>query len=63
MPQLNVVRRDGSQQSIDGQTGLSVMEIIRDAGFDELLAYVAAAVRARRVTCALTQPLLTNCPK
>jgi len=38
MPQLNVVRRDGSQQSIDGQTGLSVMEIIRDAGFDELLA-------------------------
>ncbi len=38
MAQLIVVARDGSEKSIEGQAGLSVMEIIRDAGFDELLA-------------------------
>jgi ferredoxin, 2Fe-2S len=38
MAQLIVVARDGTEQSIEGTAGLSVMEIIRDAGFDELLA-------------------------
>ncbi len=38
MAQLTVVNRDGSEKTIDAQIGLSVMEIIRDAGFDELLA-------------------------
>ncbi len=38
MAQLVVVTRDGNEKSVEGDTGLSVMEIIRDAGFDELLA-------------------------
>ena len=38
MPKLTVVTRDGAENSVDGETGLSVMEVIRDAGFDELLA-------------------------
>lgn len=38
MANLVVVSRDGTEKVIEGQTGLSVMEIIRDAGFDELLA-------------------------
>jgi ferredoxin, 2Fe-2S len=38
MAQLVVVARDGSEKSVEGQAGLSVMEIIRDSGFDELLA-------------------------
>jgi ferredoxin, 2Fe-2S len=38
MAQLVVVARDGSEKSVEGQAGLSVMEIMRDAGFDELLA-------------------------
>ena len=38
MPKLVVVTRDGSEQTLEGQSGLSVMEIIRDAGVDELLA-------------------------
>jgi 2Fe-2S ferredoxin len=38
MAQLTVISRDGSEKTIDAQIGLSVMEIIRDAGFDELLA-------------------------
>jgi ferredoxin, 2Fe-2S len=38
MAKLVVVTRDGSERDVEGQEGLSVMEIIRDAGFDELLA-------------------------
>ncbi len=38
MAKLVVVSRDGTEKEIEGQSGLSVMEIIRDAGFDELLA-------------------------
>ena len=38
MPKLIVTTRDGAVQELDGQPGLSVMEIIRDGGVDELLA-------------------------
>ncbi len=38
MAKMIVVTRDGTEKEIEGQSGLSVMEIIRDAGFDELLA-------------------------
>lgn len=38
MPQLIVVTRDGEERAVDGEVGLSVMEVIRDHGFDELLA-------------------------
>lgn len=38
MPKLIVTNRDGSEQTIEGDSGLSVMEVIRDAGIDDLLA-------------------------
>lgn len=38
MPKLTVTDRSGNARDLDGETGLSVMEIIRDGGFDELLA-------------------------
>ena len=38
MPELIVVNRDGAEQAVEGDKGLSVMEVIRDHGFDELLA-------------------------
>ena len=38
MANLIVVLRDGSEMTLAGQNGLSVMEIIRDGGVDELLA-------------------------
>jgi 2Fe-2S ferredoxin len=38
MPILNVVTREGVERAVEGLTGFSVMEIIRDNGFDELLA-------------------------
>jgi ferredoxin, 2Fe-2S len=38
MPQLIVRTREGQMVSIEGEAGLSVMEIIRNAGIDEILA-------------------------
>ncbi|MGF7148888.1 2Fe-2S ferredoxin [Sphingomonas zeicaulis] len=38
MPKLVVVTREGTEQTVEGEAGLSVMEVIRDHGFDELLA-------------------------
>ena len=38
MPKLIVVTREGTEQTIEANSGLSVMEVIRDAGVDELLA-------------------------
>ncbi|WP_324261207.1 2Fe-2S iron-sulfur cluster-binding protein [Altererythrobacter sp. H2] len=38
MPKLTVVNRAGEESTIDVADGLTVMEAIRDNGFDELLA-------------------------
>ena len=38
MPKLTVTNRAGETSDIEVETGLTVMEAIRDNGFDELLA-------------------------
>jgi 2Fe-2S ferredoxin len=38
MAHLVIVGRDGTELTVEGKAGWSVMENIRDAGFDELLA-------------------------
>jgi 2Fe-2S ferredoxin len=38
MPKLIVITREGEEREIKGEVGRSVMEAIRDAGIDELLA-------------------------
>ena len=38
MAKLIVTDRSGTEHALEGQDGLSVMEIIRDGGMDELLA-------------------------
>jgi 2Fe-2S ferredoxin len=38
MPKLIVVNRAGDESSFEAREGVSVMEAIRDNGFDELLA-------------------------
>jgi 2Fe-2S ferredoxin len=38
MPKLIIVTRDGSERTVEARAGWSVMENIRDNGFDELLA-------------------------
>ncbi len=38
MPKLIVTKRTGETVELEGRSGLSVMEVIRDNGIDELLA-------------------------
>lgn len=38
MPTITVMTRAGNEQQIEAENGLSLMETIRDAGMDELLA-------------------------
>ncbi|TCD06189.1 2Fe-2S iron-sulfur cluster binding domain-containing protein [Erythrobacteraceae bacterium CFH 75059] len=38
MPALTIVDREGRESTVEATAGLSVMEAIRAAGFDELLA-------------------------
>ena len=38
MPKLIVVNRSGEESTVEAASGLTVMEAIRDNGFDELLA-------------------------
>jgi ferredoxin, 2Fe-2S len=38
MPKLIIVSREGRESVIEREAGLSVMEVIRDSGADELLA-------------------------
>ncbi|APG62288.1 ferredoxin [Sphingorhabdus lutea] len=38
MPTINVIDRSGAKREVEAEMGLSVMEVIRDNGFDELLA-------------------------
>lgn len=38
MPRLTVVTREGEESTVEAAAGLTVMEAIRDNGFDELLA-------------------------
>lgn len=38
MPSINVITREGESHIIDAAEGISIMEAVRDAGVDELLA-------------------------
>ena len=38
MARITIVTRNGSERIVEGEPGLSVMEIIRENGIDELLA-------------------------
>jgi len=38
MPTINVITREGEAKEVEAENGLTLMEVIRDNGFDELLA-------------------------
>lgn len=38
MINLKIITRDGAEKTIEAKTGLSLMEALRDNGFDEVLA-------------------------
>ena len=38
MPRVVVTTREGETRTVNGESGLTLMAIVRDSGFDELLA-------------------------
>jgi len=38
MPKITVISRDGEARDVEAENDLTLMEVIRDNGFDELLA-------------------------
>lgn len=54
MAELIVVTRDGSEQAIEAENGLSLMEVIRDAGIDEMLALCGGCCSC--ATCHIIVP-------
>ena len=38
MPSLYVTKRDGDRRTVIGRTGLSIMEVLRDDGLDEVVS-------------------------
>lgn len=58
MATLTIVGRDGRSETIEAETGRSVMEIIRDAGFDEVLAICGG-----NCSCATCHVYVTGGPQ
>ncbi len=63
MPKLVVVTRDGTERTVEGETGLSVMEVIRDAGFDELLALCGGCCSCATCHVHVDEAYLDRLPK
>ncbi len=63
MPKLIVVTRDGAESTVSGQEGLSVMEVIRDNGFDELLALCGGCLSCATCHVHVDEDWLASLPK
>ena len=63
MPKLIVVTRDGAESVVSGQEGLSVMEVIRDNGFDELLALCGGCLSCATCHVHVDEEWLASLPK
>ena len=63
MPQLTVVTRDGTEKIVSGQEGLSVMEVIRDNGFEELLALCGGCCSCATCHVHVDEEWLDKLPK
>jgi 2Fe-2S ferredoxin len=57
MPKITVILRDDSERIVDGVIGSSVMEAIRDAGIDEMLALCGGCC-----SCATCHVLVEGAP-
>src|ERR1700710_2132939 len=63
MPKLIVVTREGEEREIDGEAGLSVMEVIRDAGIDEVLALCGGCCSCATCHVHVDAEFAANLPK
>ena len=60
MTKITVITRNGEKTDIDAENGVSVMEAIRDNGFDDMLVFAVVAVLAQHAMCILTQASKIN---
>ena len=62
MAKLIIVGRDGTERTIEGKAGWSVMENIRGAGFDELLALCGGCCSCATCHCHVDEEWLSTLP-
>ncbi|TAL02743.1 MAG: 2Fe-2S iron-sulfur cluster binding domain-containing protein [Rhodospirillaceae bacterium] len=62
MPKLFVTTRDGSQTAIDSKPGLTVMEVIRQHGIDELLALCGGSLNCATCHVYVDQAFVEKLP-
>lgn len=63
MPKLIVVTRDGEEREVTGTPGLSVMEVIRENGFDELLALCGGCCSCATCHVHVDEEFLSKLPE
>ena len=63
MAELTITGRDGTEKTIQGKKGWSVMENIRDAGFDELLALCGGCCSCATCHVHVDEEWLDRLPK
>jgi ferredoxin, 2Fe-2S len=63
MSKLIVVTRTGEEMSIEGQTGSSVMELMRDAGVPDLLALCGGSRSCATCQVWVDEPHLSQLPE
>jgi 2Fe-2S ferredoxin len=63
MPAINVITRDGTATTVEAADGLSLMEVIRDAGFDELLALCGGCCSCATCHVQIDDASLAKLPK
>lgn len=63
MPILNVTLRRGDMQKLEAEEGLSVMENIRDAGIDEMLALCGGCLSCATCHVYVDEHFLSKLPE
>lgn len=62
MTEITIIRRDGEQALLEAESGLSLMEVIRDSGFDELLALCGGCCSCATCHVHIEEAQLANLP-
>ena len=63
MPQIVVINQSGDEREVDAPVGRSLMEVIRDNGFDELLALCGGCCSCATCHVHVDEEWLGNLPK
>jgi len=63
MPNLTVIDRSGTRHDIDADPGVPVMEAIRDAGIDEMLALCGGCCSCAACHVIVDPAWADRCPR